>query len=363
MKIALITFQRSVNYGTYMQCAQLKKWLEDKRAQVSVIDYQPDYRISKVQCFNSWRDTIPTKINRWKLCRKLKFRCYEKKNFNLTTPVHNKKEFLDLIEKCSFDTVLCGGDQIWNAQHTNNSIDPVYFGCPGEHSIPVHSYSSSFGTARLEDRYALKLKQYLMKFASVSVRELTAVNWLNNELSIAAVLSPDPVLLQSELQNIPELANSCRNGGHIGVYMFNRSPERFKLVEHEMAQSKKSAVYLFSGWIDKSKNMVAGKPDALWTFVSDASELITDSFHGLLVSILCNRPFTFVGLSGEISGRNQRIFDLIDSLNMNDKVIRTKMFGLHLIKVKHDIDWGSVNRSIQIQREHGEKYLNNIFNL
>ena len=81
--------------------------------------------------------------------------------------------------------------------------------------------------------------------------------------------------------------------------------------------------------------------------------MITDSYHGTIFSILFNKPFLAVG-------NKKRGLDRFESLlsifNLKNRLVEDlDSFNIELIH--EPICWDSVNRTIEIERKKGLKFL------
>jgi len=139
-KTGIITLHKNINYGANLQAFATCKFLNDNDVPASVIDYLPEKQ-DKENHFWSLMALIiknePDKsvkrmiklilslclIAPSKIRRLYKFNKFRKNNMHLTKYC---KDLSDIVKQ-NYDTIVCGSDQIWNADITRG-IDPVYYG-------------------------------------------------------------------------------------------------------------------------------------------------------------------------------------------------------------------------------------------
>lgn len=359
MKVAHITFQRSVNYGTYLQCLALQNMLEKAGADVTTIDYQPAYRKDKMKFFSSVRQLVPTRSNRSRFFKMSMFRFDERQSLHLSSRCESKQEFLQMLDKGNYDQVICGGDQIWNATHTANHVDPVYFGCVGEHDVPVSSYSSSFGTTAPPEMFRDEICARLSAMRRVCVREKSSAEWLRQNFSIHCRDVPDPVLLDGKIGTDPR--RGSKFGGkraYFAIYMFRMSSDVIDLINVLGSQSRLEPKYMYSGWHHESLTTFIPRPVEGFSFFKGSSLVLTDSFHGLLCAIMENKPFVFARLIGKKEAVNQRIIDMLDVLNLDQWITQKNICGISLLSSSMELPWSIVNKRIAEYRRTGIDIMN-----
>ena len=89
--------------------------------------------------------------------------------------------------------------------------------------------------------------------------------------------------------------------------------------------------------------------------IRDAEFVVTPSFHGIVFAILLNKPFVYVPLSGTNSSGNNRVFDLLSDLNLEERVLADGSTYEGILS--RDICWASVNERLVKQRGDSIDYL------
>ena len=146
MRLGILTFHRSHNYGTVLQVYSFQEYLRSKGHDVYIIDYiipkfarwyprdgikiwiskNPRKALNRLLNYIKTRDK---RHNRWD-----NFDNFFKTKYNIR-PTCQGDEYVDL------DALFLGSDQIWSASHTEGVFDAIYFG--KNSSTKVISYAPS----------------------------------------------------------------------------------------------------------------------------------------------------------------------------------------------------------------------------
>ena len=328
MKIGILTFQPSLNYGSILQCLALKRTLESMGHEVSVFRHWRDYM----------GDIVAGPYAKWGRRKWLRFairslfglddfkkwlRCYRTKRFlkkNLSLLPWKIQKWTDAPTDIGIDLIVVGSDQVW---HCGDWGDPSPFLLEGAPAIPAIAYSASFGMAEIPQRLEIgpfvggdissRYKSGLERFTSISCREAEGVD-ICRTLGFHAAHVVDPTLL-------PELDSPKRKSSHVMVcYLMTYSVTELNshLVKlEEFAQRNRCEVRVFlREWISqripevplpfspaKARKWLRGilrsatsrvklcldaGPQEFVDAMASARWVVTDSFHGLMLSIRSN---------------------------------------------------------------------------
>lgn len=368
MKIGIITFHFAYNYGAALQSWALQHTLQsmcDETDQVEIINYRPDYHTSRYSVFiNPFREKsyslakkIRVLISNYKILSRyqkaVKFREFEKK-LNLTPEC---KTLEDAIEICKdFELLICGSDQIWNMNLTDNKFDDMYFArIPGISSKKA-TYAISAGEVNLED-YSEEIRKYLADFVAISCRENKTKKELVNITGRTDItVVPDPTLLIA-----PEVYNSImcddkpkENTKYILVYKLDdnellesavtKTYEREKLPVINISPSK-----LLVNIPHKWKHNIG--PSEFVELIRNAEIVVTNSFHGTVFSLLYQKKVIVV----PHFNRNERIINLLKSVNAEQFLVSSEDDVARILDSY--LDYDEISTSIHDIREHGMMYL------
>ena len=130
MKIGILTYHKSHNYGALLQAVALRSVLSNMGHDVTFVDYWPDYHERIYKFFSM--ESLKHKNFKGKLLYLIKFvsgfRAKRKKirNTNLFL-AHYILPYVSSMNDV-YDILVYGSDQIWRKQPTINAYNPVYFG-------------------------------------------------------------------------------------------------------------------------------------------------------------------------------------------------------------------------------------------
>ena len=83
--------------------------------------------------------------------------------------------------------------------------------------------------------------------------------------------------------------------------------------------------------------------------------VVTNSFHGIMLSLILNKPFVALKING--SGMNSRITTLLDHVGLSSRLVEDYSDEAIESIVNDDIDWVSVNQKITELRSTGVNFL------
>ncbi len=257
-KVAIVTMNLHFNIGTALQAYALQKIILNNGYDCDVI---------------TW-----TRKDRLHFCD-----TYIKMRILPTAQDYNQ------IKESDYDIFVVGSDQIWRKNtslkdYKENYINYPFLGFTANWNKVRFSYAASFGTSwqynKIEDK---KLTDILKQFNALSTRELNSVIDCKNNLGLDFKQHIDPTMLL----NKEDYLKLCSN------IAINNNKNIFKYILHETENKtdfiNESAKKLGLPVVTHNKLYVVD-----WLAkMRDASLIITDSFHGVVFSIIFNKPFVY----------------------------------------------------------------------
>lgn len=323
MKICTITCQNADNHGARLQCYALVKHLQQQGHEVEVIDYRPDYMRGPAALWywpgsnlRAWIKLFLQYFLRKKnLKRHICFESFSKKWIPLTKIYWSIDELRKDPPKA--DLFLAGSDQIWNTTFSNGT-DPGYYLDFGPNNVRRESFAASFATEELEQSAVSFVKEHLMCFDRITVREQSALKILK-ELGFEGELQEDPVfLLTAEQWN--EVADGTGEGEkYVLVYDFYLGDDiKQKAQEIAREQGLKIFAICHEALPYADKNFVYSGPETFVSLIKHASYVVSNSFHGTVFAMIYNIPFCVINRP---DGLNVRMRDLLKRKNMLDRLL------------------------------------------
>ena len=116
-------------------------------------------------------------------------------------------------------------------------------------------------------------------------------------------------------------------------------------------------VYAIGGIQKCADRFVDCSPFEVLAYFRNAEEVITDTFHGSIFSVITHRPFTTLIRKsvGNSYGNEEKLSDLLKRLELADRMT-TKIEDAENINEK-TIDYAKVDERLKAHREVAKEYL------
>lgn len=359
MKIGILTYHRSHNFGALFQAIATRNVLLQMGHQVSYIDYWPDYHKAMYALF-SWGSF--RRKNRYDKFLYVKDCIFSFRGKKVLKDKFEKFINSYIIPFCepmgtSYDLIIYGSDQIWRKQPWLDTYNPVYFGLHKSFSKLHATYAASMGIISNETSDHEKLKSLIGNMNYISVREESLLDFVHELGYKNAILSIDPVLLLTANQWKKIIQpNSCFLPPHHKYVLYiNYIPFSFN----------ESAIRLFAKEHDcdfvKINGAVIGKdtPDAridtgpleFLLYITKADYIFTSSFHALAFSILFQKEFY-----AAFSNNAGRASSLLAKLNLDNRLKNNEDETF----VEDVINYNAVNSILDSLRDDSINYIKTI---
>lgn len=338
MKIGIITFHWGANYGAVIQAYALQKYITSLGHTVEIIDYKP-LKTELIQFIQNCLSRDFDKIKKGKMISD-----FVKENLLLSKKTYRTSKSL-LKCKDDYDVIFCGSDQVWNESflfHSESQPNPSYYLSFAGNNTKRCAYAVSFGTEKLQEKTKRVVLDEIKKFSNISVRENTGLDILN-DLGFSAQLVSDPTLLLNALDYSKLLDEKN----------YKTQKEFFYILHSNQETAKKVCNY-----IDNTIELCPCISEYEWLHKIKNSEIvITNSFHGIVFSIIFNTPFVAITVEG--SGMNDRIYTLLERAGLSDRIVSE--FNKEKIDeiIKAPINWQDVNNNLRDFVTDSKKYIDN----
>lgn len=120
------------------------------------------------------------------------------------------------------------------------------------------------------------------------------------------------------------------------------------------ANSKGLKIYCIGGVQDACDKFIDCNPFQVIAYFQHADCVVTDTFHGTILSVITHRQFASV-VRKTGYGNAEKMTDLLARLRLSDRIVD----DLDKVgdKVEEPIDYEQVDEIIQIERERSYKYV------
>lgn len=370
LKVGLLTYHFSDNMGALMQAYGLRRWFMNQGISAKILPYHPEYVEEGGPFDRPWRlsllrknlTILYMKMNyiRHRLFgdreQRAAFDLFREKQLGINSPrCKTEASLLQYVKDC--DMLVCGSDQIWNPS-IQRGLDPIYFlQISGSEGIRKVAYAPSFGRKEIESFYIPELTRLLGGLDAVSVRELSGLEILLQADIKTACVVPDPTILLGDFGDLT--GHKVESENNVFCYAL-RSDEIIRDVAMLAAQqsgcSLRSARSPQQRWRDIGEGVSTGPVE--WLRMLNRSQfVISNSFHGVALSVILNKPFIAVTLPVRKASFNARTLNLLESIGLMDRYVTDADPDRVVELLESPIDWGAVNASLAEQRSVAENYL------
>lgn len=356
MKIGIITYHKSHNYGALLQAIALRIKLIQMGHEVYFIDYWPLYH-KQLYDFFSFKEMFNYGIkDAIKYGGKI-ILSYKKRKKRIASFMRFIEEFIqpycvDYSANDKFDIIIYGSDQIWRKQpELSNNFDPVYFADNILKANKHIAYAASMGNMDLGKKDYDFLREKVANFSSISVRE-EKLKVIMNEVGINSPIVLDPTLLLTN--NIWEQIfpiNKVLNERYILYYRLLRNSFNERQVT-DFAKKSGCKLLILEGRPRPSMEkdtISSANPIEFISLIKYADFIFTSSYHGMVFSLIFHKQFL-----ASFSENSDRAKSLLTSLDLKDHLIPHKSdIPTHIRK----IDYTYIDIKIKSLRNLSEEFL------
>ena len=378
-KVGVLTFHRAANYGAVLQAYALQKCLATLGFSPSLIDYEPERRnrcahttsqrrrhdrLCRMLSLSFIRNTIVNKT-RTRLCQNKQARlgdiCSSFIDRHTTVapgPIRSNNKWK--IEG-SYHALITGSDQVWNTRWSD--LDPVYFlnvDCCKARRI---AYAPSLGGLAIPQNLKHQVRDCLSAYHALSVREESSLAELRACTNRSVSIVPDPVFLIDPPLFKGSADEVSRDLPYILVYRLSQSlrqgAEFKRIVRSAEAELGLRVVTISPEAPDittHSKDILP-EPENFAQLINGATLVITNSFHGLALSLIHSTPFYACPRDAHGGRQDTRLCDLLKQFDMKHRFISSVNEFKESESKRDSFDWAAVEEKRLSLKNKGIKYL------
>lgn len=367
-KVGILSMQRIINYGSFLQACGLKMMLEDLGHVVHFVDYRVEEPLIRRDEKNN-TSVLQAKIN-----KALKALQYDAPFVHRIQYILHKKQFankyfsiLGIKPEMNYtpelDVLVIGSDEVFNCiqKNVNVGYSLELFG-KNNRAKKLVSYAASFGNTTVE-----KLLKYgkdeeigtlLQKFDAISVRDSNSRHIVEQLTGRVPEYHLDPVLAydyMGKCQAIPKMKTKEK---YLILYAY---AGRISAQEADWirgyARKYDLKIYAIGGAQKYADRFIDCSPFEILAYFQNAEAVITDTFHGTIFSIITKRRFaTIIRKSEGISyGNEEKLTDLLKRVGLGSQTA-TDMNAIEMILSKN-VDYSLVGQILQEERTRTMEYL------
>ena len=347
--IGILTFHSACNYGAVLQAYALKTVCEELGYEVHIVDYAGGVKDSKPAPVGEFMASANKKQSTIRLCRNAlsyvgdtrrwsAFARFRKQYFSESVPCKTAQD----VAVLGYDIYISGSDQIWNYKITNGTFDPVYFGDFSDSARQIVYAASAHDTPFPLDM-ELKFRDMLLRTdAPIGIREQKLADYAEKLTGIRYPVVADPVLLAGReiMDRIPTAAPEQKP--YILLYQIDANPasDISGCPVYTMTVPRVGSIH--------GRRGEAG-PEEFLALLKNARFLVTNSFHGIALSLLFEKDF-FVYENG---GVMSRIDSLLAAVGLHDRKVKMAAD----VNPDHTIDFAPVRAHLDALRAGSMDFL------
>lgn len=364
-KIGILSMQRVINYGSFLQAYALKRIVESLGADCYFIDIEKGRQLPGNEIDSRFKANIKRLFRVASNLIKNPRQTFMVRTFTKTLRhkfINQYYDILSLEKKKNgiFDVVIIGSDEVFNCtQKCYFGFSRQLFGS-GINAKKIISYAASFGNTTAEKirKYGLQqeLSSYLNKnFSAISIRDMNSKAMVESLSDIKPELHLDPVLIYDFNKEMQDL--KVNHTDYIVIYTYVNRIEDSKEIEAIRSFAKKYKKKLISifcvySWCDEY--IVPDTPFDVLAYFRDADYIITDTFHGTIFSIINKKQFgTLIRNSNK-----EKLTSLLSNFFLIDRII-DKPSKLEIV-LNSSISFDRTIEKINEERLISYSYLRNV---
>ncbi len=381
MKICIMTMQRIINYGSFLQAYGLKKTIEGLGHDVSFVDFHIEPCRTAPKAKRMIFKLILSCIKKAILFvysivfyRRHKRRIAERSNaYDEFADVIKKanEEFLGIpAEPCYLteaDVLIIGSDEVFNCLNSDTLVgySLELFG-QNHRAKKLISYAASFGNTTY-DKLCLygvdsEISNLLKNFDFISVRDKNSGDIINKLINQQPYYHLDPVLIYRFHEEV-RLQTTVPHEDYIILYAYPYRISKTEAAEiTAFARKHGKKVVSIAGYQSFCDENIVCSPLEVLNYFNHADFVVTDTFHGCVLSIKFNKCFAAFVRSSENNsyGNSEKLGDLLNRFSLQSRIVRHPSLLDEILS--KEIDYSEPNSIVENEKQKSLEYLQNAIN-
>jgi len=362
MRIGIITFHLSINYGAVLQAYALQTHLQQLGHEVEIIDYG-NFTFRYFQYIPTTIKTFESKLSNLYYAKS--FAMFRRRHLRVSPITYKSREGLKIAPP-NYDAYICGSDQIWNHIFINGryGFESSYFLDFGLPEVRRIAYAASLSTTEIPGAIVSQMRECLLKFNAISVRDRGGMALLSRLGFPHTAWLPDPTFLLNPAAYERVLGKGPQRNEYAFAYNLHNQSAFAMCIKalaevYDVAYSNPNSA--LSSWFISFQlrrvKCVRPSPEAWLGLMRFSKFVLTDSFHGTVFSIIFKRPFVAVLVEGKLSGGNDRIVSMLERLGLENRIIREYDPDKMKQIMASGIDWSIVDMNLAAWRVEASDFL------
>lgn len=331
MRIGIMTFHASYNFGSVWQAFALQHILNSMGYDNEIINYrmlsQKD-KYSLFPCLATWkgqlRNLFMIRFLNGKRKANLAYESFINNKLRLSEEINKVIDLNKIADR--YDIFLSGSDQIWGydvpefVSSEEDSRSPYFLNFTDRYKI---SYASSTGVSSREQLFIQK--DNLDKYSFIAVRESKGKEILETIVSqpIHVVLDPTYLISHTQWINLADRVTMNIPSDYVLIYSLQGMKKRkcwMKLIHELRSRYPRVMIISVSPFVPiigrDIINMAGVGPEQILHLFAHAKYIYTDTFHGMSFSIHFRKNFSLF----ESKAADCRKVDVLNKFNLIDRL-------------------------------------------
>ena len=264
------------------------------------------------------------------------------------------------------DSFVLGSDQMWT-ESTTRLVGYSFFLDFVDNDKKKIAVAPSFGGGKFSNNEQMVslARQYLNRFDSISVREESGIQVCKEIFGIEAEQIIDPIFWidKGEYLALIDESEAAKEEKYLLCYILDPSQEKKELIQ-QIAEEKELKIISILGmreyWSYRNtwntgQLLHDVSIERFVDYINHSSFFITDSHHGVCMSIILNKQYLAIGNSQR---GIDRFFTIAKLLGLEKRIL----LDMKDYKALDEIDYNKVNERVRSEAERGVKWLSKAFN-
>jgi len=346
MKIGILTYYNVHNHGAMLQAFALQKVFQNMDNDVEFLRFARNYDFISEGLEKKYKFGIPSikfYINYFILHGMGTFLFNYRKKSDLKKFRNDNFQITNRYSDATVNAVCIGSDEVFAL---DVGVNPFFYG----HALKVDnifSYAGSFGATVLNDIKKLGCDKLISSgiehMKHIGVRDKNSYEIVEDIANVKPTLVCDPVILYGYDKEISMLMKI--NTRYVLLYSYDKNSNSKEEIEAIKNFAKKSRCKVYSvgyyhKWCDKNINV---SPIELIGYFRDATYVITDTFHGSVLSLITKAQF-----AARLRTNKNKLEFLLRQYNLLERIV-TNYSELDVVFDKI-IDYAPINIQINEHR-------------
>lgn len=254
------------------------------------------------------------------------------------------------------DVYCTGGDQMWNEQCNFHRTLKEFYLSYAPKGKPKISFSTSIGKERFDDWELPEVLPLLKEYDLISVREANTKPYFESLglKNVYHLIDPTLLLPKDEWKAI--VAPRQVREGYVLLYEISRKGNLTACAKELAKKTGKELVRINRYSLDKirvGKSILCPTPEEWLSLFRHADCVVTNSFHGVVFSIIFERQFVLV------PGANPtRLENMMKTLGIKERSCSEpeKILGVY----NSPIDYAEVNQHLEEERRKFSEFFDRV---